>query len=209
MRASSSSPAIFGAVFSCWRACCSIEWTSVRCLVSCSSSVSGMRSPYPRRAGTNASPRGAWGLGASAPQAPAQPRARWRSTRFAGGRGRVGPGLVGLAGTPVALMRTGLRVAAGALEAGAGALRFLAQVLGDQEEGRSAPAGERPRREAPEQARAAAPPVEEHVDEGAVVTAEVAEPGAEEGAGPELRVDEPWPGYGRMRAVDVQRALRN
>jgi hypothetical protein len=48
------------------------------------------------------------------------------------------------------------------------------------------------------------PPVEEeHVDEGAVVVAEVAEAGAEEGAGAELGVDEPWEGYDGMTAEQI------
>jgi hypothetical protein len=32
---------------------------------------------------------------------------------------------------------------------------------------------------------------------------EVAEPGAEDGAGAAVTVDEPWPGYARMNAKDV------
>jgi hypothetical protein len=48
------------------------------------------------------------------------------------------------------------------------------------------------------------PPVEEeHVDEGAVVVAEVAEAGAEDGAGAELDVDEPWEGYESMTADQI------
>jgi hypothetical protein len=51
------------------------------------------------------------------------------------------------------------------------------------------------------------PPEAEHVDEGATPVAEFADPGAEDGAGAELHVDEPWDGYGRMRAPDIQREL--
>jgi hypothetical protein len=47
------------------------------------------------------------------------------------------------------------------------------------------------------------PAEEEHVDEGAVLVAEVAEAGAEDGAGPELEVDEPWEGYDRMTAEQI------
>jgi hypothetical protein len=56
---------------------------------------------------------------------------------------------------------------------------------------------------------AAEPPVEperveeEHVDEGTVLVAEVAEPGAEDGAGAELEVEEPWDGYDRMNADEI------
>jgi hypothetical protein len=45
--------------------------------------------------------------------------------------------------------------------------------------------------------------IPDHVDEEVVLVAEVAEVGAEEGAGPELRVDEPWEGYDRMAAVEI------
>jgi hypothetical protein len=48
------------------------------------------------------------------------------------------------------------------------------------------------------------PPAEEqHVDEGAVLVAEVAEPGAEDGAGPEFDVEEPWENYDRMTAEEI------
>jgi hypothetical protein len=51
---------------------------------------------------------------------------------------------------------------------------------------------------------AAEPPAEEqHVDEGAVLVAEVAEGGAEDGAGPELEVVEPWENYDRMSAEEI------
>jgi hypothetical protein len=42
-----------------------------------------------------------------------------------------------------------------------------------------------------------------HVSEDAVLVDELAEPGAEEGAGPEVHVDEPWDGYESMKAKDV------
>jgi hypothetical protein len=45
--------------------------------------------------------------------------------------------------------------------------------------------------------------IPDHVDEEIVLVAEVAEAGAEDGAGPELRIDEPWEGYDRMAAVEV------
>lgn len=45
--------------------------------------------------------------------------------------------------------------------------------------------------------------IPDHVDEEVVLVAEVAEAGAEEGAGPELHIDEPWDGYDRMAAVEI------
>jgi hypothetical protein len=48
---------------------------------------------------------------------------------------------------------------------------------------------------------AGAPP--EHVSEDAVLVAEAADAGAEQGPGPEIHVEEPWPGYSEMTAPDV------
>jgi hypothetical protein len=48
-----------------------------------------------------------------------------------------------------------------------------------------------------------------HVSEEPVLVAEVAEEGAEDGAGAEVRVDEPWPGYNRMTAADIRERLSN
>lgn len=45
--------------------------------------------------------------------------------------------------------------------------------------------------------------IPDHVDEEVVLVAEVAEQGAEEGAGPELHIDEPWEGYDRLAAVEI------
>jgi hypothetical protein len=63
----------------------------------------------------------------------------------------------------------------------------------------------RPRRRPP--APPPRPPEAEHVDEGVTPVAEFAEPGAEDGAGAEIHVDEPWEGYSRMRAPEIQREL--
>jgi hypothetical protein len=63
----------------------------------------------------------------------------------------------------------------------------------------------RPRRRPP--APPPPPPEAEHVDEGVTPVAEFAEPGAEDGAGAEIHVDEPWEGYSRMRAPEIQREL--
>jgi hypothetical protein len=50
-----------------------------------------------------------------------------------------------------------------------------------------------------------APPLTEpdHVTEGAEIVAETADPGAEDGAGAQLQVDQPWDGYGDMTAPDI------
>ena len=47
-----------------------------------------------------------------------------------------------------------------------------------------------------------------HVSEEPVLVAEFAEDGAEDGAGPELRIDEPWEGYSSMTAAEIRRRLR-
>jgi hypothetical protein len=49
--------------------------------------------------------------------------------------------------------------------------------------------------------------IPDHVDEEPVLVAEVAEAGAEDGAGPELHVDPPWDGYERMTAADIRDRL--
>jgi hypothetical protein len=60
----------------------------------------------------------------------------------------------------------------------------------------------------PAAAERPAPPEPAHVGEEPVLVAETAERGAEEGAGAEVRVDEPWPGYNRMTAADIRERLR-
>jgi len=49
--------------------------------------------------------------------------------------------------------------------------------------------------------------IPDHVDEEVVLVAEVAEEGAADGAGPELRVDEPWDGYDEMTAAEIRDRL--
>jgi hypothetical protein len=49
----------------------------------------------------------------------------------------------------------------------------------------------------------------EHVDTGEELVEEVAEPGAEDGAGAQVRVAEPWAGYRELRAADVVDRVRN
>jgi hypothetical protein len=58
-----------------------------------------------------------------------------------------------------------------------------------------------PRRRATSRADVPAEPV--HVSEEPVVVAEVADPGAEDGAGAQVTVAEPWEGYRQMKASDV------
>lgn len=55
-----------------------------------------------------------------------------------------------------------------------------------------------------------APPMTEpaHVDAGEELVDEVAEPGAEDGAGAEVHVAEPWDGYRELRAADVVERVR-
>ena len=49
--------------------------------------------------------------------------------------------------------------------------------------------------------------IPDHVDEEPVLVAEVAEEGAEEGAGAELTIAPPWDGYDQMTAVDIRDRL--
>jgi hypothetical protein len=49
--------------------------------------------------------------------------------------------------------------------------------------------------------------VPDHVDEEVVLVAEAAERGAENGAGPELHIDEPWDGYDQMTAAQIRDRL--
>jgi hypothetical protein len=49
--------------------------------------------------------------------------------------------------------------------------------------------------------------IPDHVDEEPVLVAEAAEEGAEDGAGPELHIEEPWDGYAKMTAADIRDRL--
>ena len=49
----------------------------------------------------------------------------------------------------------------------------------------------------------------QHVSEEAVVVEELAEPGAEEGAGANVEIAEPWEGYDAMTAKDIIGRLRS
>jgi hypothetical protein len=74
------------------------------------------------------------------------------------------------------------------------------------------PAPEPPRTESPppvEPPPPVAPPdlTPDHVDEEVELVVETAEQGAEDGAGAEVDVEEPWPGYARMRATEITARL--
>lgn len=49
--------------------------------------------------------------------------------------------------------------------------------------------------------------IPDHVDEEVVLVAEVAEEGAEDGAGAELSIEPPWDGYDRMTAAEIRDRL--
>lgn len=55
----------------------------------------------------------------------------------------------------------------------------------------------------PAAAEAPVPDEEDHVSEEPVLVEEFADPGAEDGAGPEISIGEPWPSYGSMKADEV------
>jgi hypothetical protein len=71
--------------------------------------------------------------------------------------------------------------------------------------GTQAPAAAVAEPPAPEPSAPEAEP--DHLDERPVVAAEVAEAGAEEGAGAQVHVDQPWHGYGGMTAADIRDRL--
>jgi hypothetical protein len=55
----------------------------------------------------------------------------------------------------------------------------------------------------PVQTQTAAPAASAHIDTDDELVEEVAEPGAEDGAGAQVRIAEPWTGYPDLRAADV------
>jgi hypothetical protein len=119
---------------------------------------------------------------------------------------------------PLSLIALPMRVALGAARAGLSVAEHAVDRLlgrgGDGEEheqsARAAPASPSRRRfqRGRPQAAPAAPfpsraPVPAHVSEEPDLVAGVADPGAEDGAGADVTVGEPWDGYARMRADDV------
>lgn len=72
----------------------------------------------------------------------------------------------------------------------------------------AAPAGATPATPVTPAATAAAPDAAaDHVDREAVVVAESADAGAAEGAGPQIRIGEPWKGYGSLTAKEINDRL--
>ena len=132
---------------------------------------------------------------------------------------RVGP--LDLIRAPVLVA---VSIAEGALGLASETLRFAREVLEGQPHDVEVPAyarsdtarnGSPPPDRPPPAAQPAPPPPaapepprqEEHVDEGVVLVAEVAETGAEDGAGPELEVQEPWDGYDTMTADEIREVI--
>lgn len=121
----------------------------------------------------------------------------------------------------LAPVRLGLRIGIGVLRF---ELRVLEQLTGlDRDRDAAVPAVRVPIRDvpgpepAPQPQRAAEPvipPTERvpapepdepaHIDTEAELVAEFSEPGAEEGAGAEIHVEEPWAGYRQMAAADIR-----
>jgi hypothetical protein len=75
-------------------------------------------------------------------------------------------------------------------------------VFGDATESAGASTETSPA-ERPSELDQGSPSEPDHVSEEPVLVDEFAEPGAEEGAGPEVHIDEPWDGYERMNATDI------
>jgi hypothetical protein len=92
------------------------------------------------------------------------------------------------------------------IERGVSAAAAAVRLVGNVANRRVAPPSETvwppPEPEPPE------PPERVHVSEEPVLVAEVADDGAEDGAGAELRIDEPWEGYSSMTAAEIRRRLR-
>jgi hypothetical protein len=147
------------------------------------------------------------------------------------------PEVVGLLNTPLSLVRVPLQLSLKAWEVGlstaAEAARIGSELLDPD---RGAPEADFARRTAdangfPEEAAVvveeprvvvekpepplvpdAPPPVPDalipdHVDADAVLVAEAAEEGAEDGAGAELHVESPWEGYDHMTAGEIRDRL--
>ncbi|MDQ3719838.1 MAG: hypothetical protein M3350_03525 [Actinomycetota bacterium] len=120
----------------------------------------------------------------------------------------------------VALLQTPVRRLAGLLGLDGAAARPAAPSFGeadrvaDPTRGRAHRDASRPTPPAPAPAPVVpAPPPPfpsqrvKEVDEEPVLVAEFAEEGAQDGAGAEVHVDEPWEGYSRMRVREVQDRL--
>ena len=99
------------------------------------------------------------------------------------------------------------------LSAAGAALRLVGRLAGRDDAASTetvwAPTGSEPVVREPESPLVEPEPVEPvHVSEEPVLVAEVAEAGAEDGAGAELRIEEPWEGYSTMSASEIRSRLR-
>ena len=99
------------------------------------------------------------------------------------------------------------------LAAAGAALRLVGRIAGRDEASSTetvwAPAEPEPVVRDPEPPLVEPEPVEPvHVSEEPVLVAEVAEAGAEDGAGAELNIEEPWEGYSTMSASEIRSRLR-
>jgi diacylglycerol O-acyltransferase / wax synthase len=107
----------------------------------------------------------------------------------------------GLSGDFAAL--PGLEELAGDFEAALGELAEAAGITRPEPEPQPATAPPAAPAGPPTAEQAGPAPEPEHVDAGVGLVAETAEPGAEDGAGPELHVEQPWPNYDRMHAAEI------
>jgi hypothetical protein len=118
-----------------------------------------------------------------------------------------------LIGRPIQL---GVTVAKGAVDTGLGLVRAAAGLVARNPEADRFEAvypAPRPREQAGNGGAPAPvaapppPPTEGHVSEEPVEVAEFADPGAEDGPGPELEIEEPWDGYARQDARTIVKLL--
>ena len=148
---------------------------------------------------------------AEKPRPASPPRRRTPSRRSGNGRASTGRAGTGRAGAG--------RGASGRTRARAAASPPPAPVADEPAEAAPAPtrvadepAEAAPAATAPQAEPAAEPPASiatepTHVSEEPELVAEAAEAGAEDGAGAEVAVDEPWPGYDEMNAPDIEDRL--
>jgi hypothetical protein len=110
--------------------------------------------------------------------------------------------------TPALLARLTLFIAEKGLSAAAAVARIAREALEEPApEADEVPISEPARRGRAHGRQPAPAPEPDHVDEGLVVVAEAAEPGAEGGAGAEVHVDGPWDGDQTMTVTDIRARL--
>jgi hypothetical protein len=137
------------------------------------------------------------------------PRRRAPSRRSGNGRASTGRAGTGRAGTGRATSGR-----AGAGRSGSGRARTKATAtpppapVADEPAPASTSTADAPAEAAPTRTSVADETAEPtHVSEEPQLVAEAAETGAEDGAGAEVAVDEPWPGYDQMNAPDIEDRL--